>query len=719
MKKFYSIIAGLLLFMAVHAQTISVQVCVNISGPQPNPNVPFIVSLTYSDSLSGVTAYMVDTIYNAQLPTTHCFAPFSFVLNPLGSFATGEVHLNTCSNNQSYYFSQVIFNDTTIYVSAQSCGINPLICTATLNPILGTTLLEASGTGTAPFQYSWDGGTTWSSNNQFNMPNASSGNYCVIIKDATGCTATDCYSPGSCDAYITASGFGLNAYSSGVAPFTYSWTTGDTTSSIITNTPGTYCVIITDGLGCSDSACYTIQGSQNCYTYIYPSGNYLVAYIDSTNTGMVNISWTLDGIPLNINTDTIIPNATGLYCVTIDYNGLCSASDCYNYNSGSTSNNCSVYAVAFLPDSANPSTYTFEAYPTGVPPFTYYWYFSDGTSSSLASPTITFPSIYGINWGFVEVTDSTGCVASYVITITTPNNPPNNSCFATFGTYSNYQFGNSGEVFFTPYALGSLVSYSWDFGDGSPVSTLSNPTHSYSSSGYYNVCLTVTGNGCTYTTCNLLYIDLSWWGANNPYQGSCTAGFVILSGNPAGSNSGLISMVNTSQGNNLSYTWSFGNGIVSNDPYPIIAINNPGVYEICLTIVDSLLNCSDTFCDTITIDSLGNVYRSSLPGNIGIIVLGAPQPNSLLGTQQIDNTDFLSIMPNPSEGLLSISCNKNEENIYIEVFDITGKRVYQQNINNHKQTHFTLDLHNLDNGTYLIKVVESNRVNTARVMISH
>lgn len=41
---------------------------------------------------------------------------------------------------------------------------------------------------------------------------------------------------------------------------------------------------------------------------------------------------------------------------------------------------------------------------------------------------------------------------------------------------------------------GSIVSYLWDFGDGSATSNAANPSHNYSAAGSYNVSLTVTDN---------------------------------------------------------------------------------------------------------------------------------------------------------------------------------------------------------------------------------
>jgi hypothetical protein len=47
------------------------------------------------------------------------------------------------------------------------------------------------------------------------------------------------------------------------------------------------------------------------------------------------------------------------------------------------------------------------------------------------------------------------------------------------------------------------LSYSWNWGDGSPNSSGAAPTHTYAAAGYYNICLTITDAvGCTSSYCD-------------------------------------------------------------------------------------------------------------------------------------------------------------------------------------------------------------------------
>lgn len=73
-------------------------------------------------------------------------------------------------------------------------------------------------------------------------------------------------------------------------------------------------------------------------------------------------------------------------------------------------------------------------------------------------------------------------------------NPRDPDCMANF-TWSA-QVPEEGQVMqFADLSLGpdgNILSWSWDFGDGSPVSTLQNPTHIYGDNGIFRVKLTVT-----------------------------------------------------------------------------------------------------------------------------------------------------------------------------------------------------------------------------------
>ncbi len=67
---------------------------------------------------------------------------------------------------------------------------------------------------------------------------------------------------------------------------------------------------------------------------------------------------------------------------------------------------------------------------------------------------------------------------------------------------------------FTDLSL-NATSWSWDFGDGSALSTLQNPAHTYSTAGVYDVVLTV--NGGAHTTTKTSFITILPAGLAPPY----------------------------------------------------------------------------------------------------------------------------------------------------------------------------------------------------------
>lgn len=135
----------------------------------------------------------------------------------------------------------------------------------------------------------------------------------------------------------------------------------------------------------------------------------------------------------------------------------------------------------------------------GTPPYTYLW--NNGTTS---------PSLWVTAGQYiVEVTDSEGCTGNDTIDVFYIDDPvsvfdPSNACVDSSITFVDQSFSNY-PVGFPPL---SIVDWAWDFGDGTTVTGVQNPTHSYSSPGSYTVELIATNDlGCVDTSTQLVWAN--------------------------------------------------------------------------------------------------------------------------------------------------------------------------------------------------------------------
>ena len=84
----------------------------------------------------------------------------------------------------------------------------------------------------------------------------------------------------------------------------------------------------------------------------------------------------------------------------------------------------------------------------------------------------------------------------------------NSQCTAGF-SYQLFSTQLPAYVYFTDSSLGSIVTWTWDFGDGTAPVTTQNPSHTYVAPGNYLACLMISdGISCFDTLCQMISIPV-------------------------------------------------------------------------------------------------------------------------------------------------------------------------------------------------------------------
>jgi len=126
---------------------------------------------------------------------------------------------------------------------------------------------------------------------------------------------------------------------------------------------------------------------------------------------------------------------------------------------------------------------------------------------------------------------------------------------------------------------GTIVSYDWDFGDGSSGSG-ANTTHVYEVGGVYHVTLTVTDDSNLPTSATTTAIigatsEPPVADANGPYTG--TRGVdVVFDGSGSSDPDGTI----------MNYEWDFGDSLVGRGVNPSHTYTESNIYNVTLTVSD-------------------------------------------------------------------------------------------------------------------------------------
>jgi PKD repeat protein len=361
-------------------------------------------------------------------------------------------------------------------------------------------------------------------------------------------------------------------------------------------------------------------------------------------------------------------------------------------------------------DSANSLKYYFDGNAPslrGSASWTVYDNGAKSYSGQSATHTFSAAGTYQVSYYLVDsLGDSCG---HKVQSITVTNNNTGGNCNASF----THQVGspNSLKYYFNGSAPSAGGSASWEIknnaGAGSITYTGQNIAHTFSGAGTYIVeysLLDSNGNVCDAVSQNILVIN------NTP---SCKASYYVAldSNNMFG-----LYLVNNSTGTNgnTQYFWDFGDGTTSNAQYPKHHYANYGLYTVCLTIMDSNSNCYSTYCDTVGMDSNGNILKTS---GFGITVID----EAMLGVKE-QTTAFtgVNVYPNPSSGKFTFTIDsKKGAKMTMRVMNSMGQQVAQN------ETYLTtgsnktqLDLSSLSDGLYFVNLRAGDEVKSVKLYLA-
>jgi hypothetical protein len=453
-----------------------------------------------------------------------------------------------------------------------------LLCTisntnVTCNDLADGTATVSTVGGTAPYAYLWSNGSTDAS-----VSGLTAGTYAVTVTDANGCTSI-------CSVTITEpsvltlgastsntscgtdNGTATAVVGGGTMPYSYIWSTGETTASIANLAAGSYTVVVFDANGCgplstvvvignnAPVSCTTTTVNPNCSGY----ANGSATVVASGGNGSYTYMWNTAPIQTTITATGL---AAGMYEVVVtDLSGCTSVCvveltepDPLVLTSTQNNNACNggVSGIATV------TPYGGTPYTIGEP-YTYLWTngVTTATATGLASGTY-----------YVTVTDSVGCSAVICIIMQQPVVMSCNT--STTATVCNQAIGSATVNVFGGQAP---FTYMWNT---APMQT--NAIATLLAAGTYTVVVT-DANGCT-TSCTATVVE----------PGSVSYTLTVV--NPlcnAGSGTITISGLN---GGAAPYSYSWSNGATTSSISDIA-----GSYTVTVTDANG---CSVSQTTTIT-----------------------------------------------------------------------------------------------------------------------
>ncbi len=276
------------------------------------------------------------------------------------------------------------------------------------------------------------------------------------------------------------------------------------------------------------------------------------------------------------------------------------------------------------------------------------------TSATTQDITVTSNGTYS-----VVVTDNNSCSStSNSITVNVSNAPvPTVSATATQAC--------SGDSVILTSSIAD--SYLWSNGDTTQTITVS-------ANGNYTVTTTNTD------ACNGV-------GTSSPVAVSFTTSPIA---NGAFTTNGNIVNFTNSSSNATSYSWDFGDFTNSSANAPTHAYAANGNYNVVLTAING--NCTDTASFTIAIT---------------------------VSLEELMGLSELNIFPVPASEYIKVAFNaSNNELIQVEMLDELGRILSSESFNNQGNNSTVINLNNISNGIYFIRLNSNDKTVSKKVIVN-
>ena len=537
------------------------------------------------------------TISYEQNPSVIYFNPGTYNVKLVVQNASGS---DSIVRNQ---YIMVYAKPTVDFSTSSTVGCSPM----TVN----FTDLSIAGSGTIN-SWQWDfGDGTFSTLQNPTHTYTSTGNFNIslLIKNNYGCqqalTRTNLInitnkpvasfsfgSTANCGAPFT---LAFQNQSTGSSTLTYQWNFGDGGTSTEANpshtytTTGTFSVklITTNQNGCSDTLlirnALTIANNTSSFTSPATICQNSSFTINNTSTpSPINSSWIFsDGTSSNDINPTKTFTTAGSYQIKMINNyGTCI--DSLIKNITVLAQPSADFAGSPLSSCFAPLTVNFTNSSSGAT--SYLWTFGDGTNSTStqANPSHTYNQ-QGNYTVSLKTTGANGCTLTNTINqyvniqlpVATIANMPQKGCAPLTNTFVSNVVGGD-----------AIVSYFWDFGDGS-TSTQATPTHTFSAGSYNIKLIIITASGCTDTVVYLAGVKAGTRPQANfsaTPRDVCAQTPVVFSD--------LTTPTAPSQAAPNQWLWNFGDGAVSTSQNPQHVYVDTGYFPVQLIAYNN--GCADT-----------------------------------------------------------------------------------------------------------------------------